>query len=69
MIGLFADDTYLYHTIKTQDDVSLLQNDINALVKWENDWSMEFNPGKCNLLRVTNKKNKIEAATQSETKH
>jgi len=47
-IGLFADDAYLY--------VSILQNDLNALVNWENDLSMGFNPSKCNLLRITNQK-------------
>ena len=59
-IGLFADDACLYRSIKTEEDISILQNDLNALVSWENDWSMEFNPSKCNLLRITNKKKIIE---------
>ena len=59
-IRLFADDACLYHSIKTEEDISILQNDLNALVRWENDWSIEFNPSKCNLLRIRNKKKIIE---------
>ena len=55
-IALFADDTYLYKSIKSEDDIAALQNDIDQLVKWEKLWSMEFNPSKCFLLRITNKR-------------
>ena len=34
-IALFADDTYLYKSIKTEEDVAALQNDIDQLVHWE----------------------------------
>ena len=55
-IALFADDAYVYKSIKSEEDVSDLQNDIDQLVKWEKLWSMEFHPSKCFLLRITNKR-------------
>ena len=58
-IKLFADDSLLYRTIKTPNDSKILQDDLNTLQKWEINWKMEFHPGKCQLLRVTNKKTHI----------
>ncbi len=58
---LFADDTVIYHRIESQEDCSHLQDDLDALQDWEATWLMEFNPSKCQLLRVTNKRNPIIA--------
>ena len=52
-IRLFADDTILYHPISSEADALQLQADLDKLVKWSNDWLMEFHPSKCKLLRVT----------------
>ena len=54
-IRLFADDSLLYRTIKSPNDSAILQKDLNTLQNWEKKWKMEFHPGKCQLLRVTNK--------------
>ena len=54
-IRLFADDSLLYRTIKTPHDSETLQKDLNTLQNWEKKWKMEFHPGKCQTLRVTNK--------------
>ena len=59
-IGLFADDTYIYRTIRDKNDCIDLQNDINSLIDWESKWSMKFHPDKCKLLRITNKRNIID---------
>ncbi|MCG8034729.1 MAG: reverse transcriptase family protein [Candidatus Thiodiazotropha taylori] len=56
---LFADDTIVYLTIKSPSDPEILQNDLHKLEKWEKDWSMEFNPEKCEVIRVSKKKNPI----------
>ena len=57
---LFADDCLLYRPIKTEADATKLQ-DIDALQNWESTWQMSFNPDKCEVLRITNKRNKIMA--------
>ena len=60
-VRLFADDTIIYLTIANEDDASTLQEDLNKLGQWENEWCMKFHPDKCNVLRVTNKTKKTEA--------
>ena len=52
---LFADDCLLYREISSEEDGQSLQRDLDQLQKWESDWSMEFNPDKCEVLRITNK--------------
>ena len=37
----------------------LQQEDLEALVQWAHNWQMEFNFQKCELLRITNKKNPL----------
>ena len=55
-VRLFADDTALFRPIKSNYDHLRLQADLLNLQEWESDWSMEFHPGKCELLRVTKMK-------------
>ena len=59
-IRLFADDSYLYRIIENPQDTAELQSDLNALIKWEKQWSMEFYPDKCKVLRITKKLKPIE---------
>ena len=33
-----------------------LQDDLLKLEQWESDWSMEFNPDKCEVIHVTKQK-------------
>ena len=56
-LRLFADDSLLYRTIKQKQDVDILQRDLDNLQAWEKENSMEFHPQKCQVLKVTNKKN------------
>ena len=59
-IRLFADDSLLYRTIKKPEDCKILQQDLNTLQKWEKIFKMEFHPGKCNHLQITNKRHPFE---------
>ena len=52
-VHLFADDTVIYLTIKSESNCWQLQDDFHSLEKWESDWCIEFNPSKCNIIRVT----------------
>ena len=52
-VRLFADDTAIYLTIESQHDSDCLQRDLDLLQAWESKWDMEFNPSKCQVIRVT----------------
>ena len=56
---LYADDCLMYKSIKSHQDCDKLQEDLDRLQVWENTWKMEFHPAKCQVLRVTNKRNPI----------
>ena len=58
---LFADDCLLYRRIKSPEDQVTLQKDLNSLQQWEDQWLMAFNPDKCEVLRVTNKRSPLAA--------
>ena len=60
IIKLFADDSFLYRTIRTIKDTVILQEDLNYLEAWGVKWKMVFHPGNCQHHRVTNKKNIIK---------
>ena len=57
---LFADDCLLYRIIKNKHDSTMLQKDLDSLQRWANTWLMEFNTKKCEVLRVTRKRNPIK---------
>jgi hypothetical protein len=56
---LFADDCLLYRTISSEEDSIALQQDLDRLQEWEQDWLMMFNPDKCEMIRITNKRKVI----------
>jgi hypothetical protein len=60
-VRLFADDCVVYRKIENDRDAQLLQEDLDRLQTWEQHWQMEFHPQKCQLLRVTNKRNIVNA--------
>lgn len=59
-LRLFADDSIIYREIRTTEDAKLLQSDLEAAGKWEQDWLMCFHPDKCNVLNVTQKQTPIQ---------
>ena len=56
---LFADGTIVYLTIKSHASAQSLQEDLHNLELWEKEWSMEFNPDKCEVLRIHRKKKPV----------
>jgi hypothetical protein len=54
-LRLFADDSILYREIKGADDQLKLQDDLNKVFKWADQWQICFNTSKCQSLIVTRK--------------
>lgn len=54
-INKFADDCKLGKSIKNQGDKEILQNDLQKLSKWANDWQMQFNIDKCSVVHFGKK--------------
>ena len=48
----FADDTKGLQEIRGKEDKELLQTTLNNLVKWAEDWGMQFNVAKCKIMHV-----------------
>ena len=51
-ILMFADDTKIFKDIRNATDSSCLQDDINALQEWANQWQLRFNTDKCKRLHI-----------------
>ena len=49
----------MYLTIRSKDDASKLQNDLDKLAEWEHRWQMSFHPEKCQIISITRRRNKI----------
>ena len=52
-VRLFADNMAVYLTVESPSDGQVLQKDLDTLSWWESRWDMEFNPTKCQVVRVT----------------
>ena len=48
----FADDTKVYGEVVNQKSREALQNDLDLLVKWSNEWQMKFNVQKCKVMHI-----------------
>ena len=56
-VRLFADDCLLYREINSFADHTKLQNDLNNLQLWAENWGMRFNASKCYILSLQSKSN------------
>ena len=54
-VRLFADDCLLYRKTKSQEDHTILQQDLIELEKWASKWGMRFNAKKCYIMSINNK--------------
>ena len=55
-VNLFADDALLYGVIASDTDCDHLQDDLQKLEQWQNQWQMQFDPSKCKVLCISNKR-------------
>ena len=51
---LFADDTKLFREIKSNSDHNILQEDVNNLLEWSEQWLLKFHPDKCVFMNISN---------------
>ena len=62
-IRLFAVDCVFYREIKNVEGTVKLQKDIDRLGSWVRKWGMRFQPVKCNMMQLNNKRTgKIQAS-------
>jgi len=59
-VRLFADDTIISRPIHSEQDALALQEDLNKLEAWGRRWLMRFHPGKCQVLRVSRSRSKLQ---------
>ena len=48
----FADDPKLCHSARNTDYMTELQDDINKLVEWSNNWQINFNVDRCSVMHI-----------------
>ena len=66
-IKLFADDTKIWNTIKTQSDSQSLQSDLDLLSKWSDEWLLRFNIDKCHVMYI-DRKSKVKYYLEKDNK-
>jgi hypothetical protein len=54
IVSKFADDTKLAHRADAKEVCVELQNNINLINKWVDDWQMELNIRKCKVMHIGN---------------
>ena len=54
-VRLFADDCLLYTATEVDKSSPFLQKDLKQLERWQDDWLMSFNPGKCVTMTIGNR--------------
>jgi len=52
LILKFADDTKIFQKIVSEEDSRQLQNDLDVLLQWAEDWQMTFNIAKCKVMHI-----------------
>ena len=50
IVNKFADDTKIGHIVQSQQEQIELQNCLNRLCSWADEWGMQFNVKKCNVI-------------------
>ena len=48
----FADDTKIYSSLRDPKDCDTLQEDLDLLYAWSNEWQMQFNVDKCKVMHI-----------------
>ena len=57
-IKMFADNSKIYRDINDGNDTLALQSDLDCLENWARGWQVKFNPQKCEVMRITHRRDK-----------
>ena len=49
-------DCIMQRKVSSTSDCTQLQEDLDNSIKWEQQWQMQFNPDKCEVLTITKKR-------------
>ena len=52
VVRTFANDIKLYHTITSESDCNILQQNLNNIMDWGTMWLTSFNLHKCKVLSL-----------------
>ena len=58
-LRLFVNDCLFYRVIDSQNDASILQQDLDRLSEWVHIWQLRFNVSKCFVIRCTRSQSPI----------
>ena len=58
--------TQSYLELKSIDDGNILQNDLDTLSQWNNEWLLSFNVNKCKVLHIGKNNPKLEYTMRTE---
>ena len=50
----------MYGLVVEDSDCDNLQDDLNKLEIWQNEWQMQFNPFKCNIICISNNQRPLQ---------
>lgn len=51
-LHLFADDSIVFRSIKTDEDLEIVQSDLNVLNEWSSHWLLRFNATKSQQITI-----------------
>ena len=51
-VRMFADDTKIWTRIRNTEDSRILQEDLNPLTDWSEEWLLALNPDKCKVMHI-----------------
>ena len=62
ILSKFADDTKIGRIVNNVNDSTILQNAIDKVVLWSEEWQMKYNTDKCKVLHFgrSNEKNLLQ---------
>ena len=50
--NMFANDTKIWTRISGVNDSEALQQDLDSLSRWSEEWLLRFNPNKCKVMHI-----------------